>query len=50
MNMTSSEPNQSKTIFASGEVAKQWQQGKAFRDELNTASNEIMLDLANSRQ
>jgi ubiquinone/menaquinone biosynthesis C-methylase UbiE len=47
--MNSSEPNRSKTIFASGDVAKQWQQGKAFRDEVNTASNEKMLDLANLR-
>ena len=45
--MTSSDPNQSKTIFASGDVAKQWQRGKAFRDEVNAAANEIMLDLAN---
>jgi ubiquinone/menaquinone biosynthesis C-methylase UbiE len=45
--MTVSEPNQSKTIFASGDVAKQWQRGKAFRDDVNAGANEIMLDLAN---
>jgi len=49
MSMTSSDPSQSKTIFASGDVAKQWQQGKAHRDEVNATANEIMLDLANLR-
>ena len=47
MKMTFSEPSQSKTIFASGDVAKQWQRGKALRDEVNAAANEMMLDLAN---
>ena len=47
--MTSSDPSQSKTIFASGDVAKQWQRGKARRDEVNATANEIMLDLANLR-
>ena len=45
--MTPSEPNQSKTIFASGDVAKQWERGKSFRDEVNAGANETMLDLAN---
>jgi len=40
--MTSFDPSQSKTIFASGDVAKQWQRGKAHRAEVNAEANEIM--------
>jgi ubiquinone/menaquinone biosynthesis C-methylase UbiE len=47
MNMTSSEPNQSKTIFASRDVAEQWQRGKAHRNEVNAQANETMLEVAN---
>ena len=47
MMTMSSDPSHSKTIFASGDVAKKWQRGKAFRDEVNAAANEIMFDLAN---
>ena len=47
--MTSSNPSQTKTIFASGDVAKQWQRGKAHRDEVNAQANEMMLDLADLR-
>lgn len=44
----SSDPSQ-KPIFASGDVAKQWQRGKAHRDEINAAANEMMVDLASLR-
>jgi len=49
--MTTKSPNPSDTgsIFASSEVAEQWQRGKAQRDEVNAAANEMMLDLANLR-
>lgn len=47
--MTSSDPIQTKTIFASGDVAKQWERGKAHRHEVNAEANEMMLDLANLR-
>ena len=49
--MTTKSPNPSATgsIFASSEVAKQWQRGKAQRDEVNAPANEMMFDLANLR-
>jgi SAM-dependent methyltransferase len=49
--MTTKSPNPSDTgsIFVSREVAEQWQRGKAQRDEVNAAANEMMLDLANLR-
>src|SRR5262249_53467366 len=37
------------SIFASSEVAEQWQRGKALRDEINASANEMMLDLAKLR-
>jgi ubiquinone/menaquinone biosynthesis C-methylase UbiE len=49
--MTTKSPNPSDTgsIFASSEVAEQWQRGKAQRDEVNALANKMMLDLANLR-
>ena len=49
--MTTKSPDASDTgsIFASGEVAEQWQRGKAERDGINAAANEMMLDLVNLR-
>ena len=49
--MTNKSPNASGavSIFASSEVAAQWQRGKALRDEVNAPANEMMLDLANLR-
>jgi ubiquinone/menaquinone biosynthesis C-methylase UbiE len=49
--MSTKSPNPSATgsIFASSEVAEQWQRGKALRDEINASANEMMLDLANLR-
>jgi ubiquinone/menaquinone biosynthesis C-methylase UbiE len=46
--MTTKSPNPSDagSIFASSEVAEQWQRGKAQRDEVNALANEKMLDLA----
>jgi ubiquinone/menaquinone biosynthesis C-methylase UbiE len=47
--MTNKSPNASDagSIFASSEVAEQWQRGKAHRDEVNAPANEMMLELAN---
>jgi SAM-dependent methyltransferase len=49
--MTTKSPSPSATgsIFASSQVAAQWQRGKALRDEVNAPANEMMLDLANLR-
>jgi SAM-dependent methyltransferase len=49
--MTTNLPNPSATgsIFASSEVAEQWQRGKAQRDAINASANAMMLDLANLR-
>jgi len=49
--MTTRSPDTGETgsIFASGEVAEQWHRGKAERDDVNAAANEMMLDLANLR-
>src|ERR671919_1685319 len=49
--MTTKSPDASDTgsIFASGEVAEQWQRGKAERDGINAAANEMMLALVNLR-
>lgn len=47
MTTKSSDPSDVGSIFASGEVAEQWQRGKAQRDKVNAAANEKMLDLAN---
>ena len=49
--MTTKSPNPSETgsIFASSEVAEQWQRGRALRDEINASANEMMFDLANLR-
>jgi SAM-dependent methyltransferase len=49
--MTTKSPDAGDTasIFTSGEVAEQWQRGKAQRDDINAAANEMMLDLANLR-
>jgi ubiquinone/menaquinone biosynthesis C-methylase UbiE len=46
--MTNKSPDANATgaIFASSEVAEQWQRGKAQRDEVNALANEKMLDLA----
>jgi hypothetical protein len=45
--MTINSPGRSATgsIFASSEVAEQWQRGKSPRDEINASANETMLDL-----
>jgi SAM-dependent methyltransferase len=49
MNTKSPDASDTGSIFASGEVAEQWQRGKAQRDDVNAAANEMMLDLANLR-
>jgi ubiquinone/menaquinone biosynthesis C-methylase UbiE len=43
----SSDPGETESIFASSQVAEQWQRGKGQRDEINASANEMMLDLAN---
>jgi ubiquinone/menaquinone biosynthesis C-methylase UbiE len=49
--MTMKSPGSSETgsIFATGEVAEQWQRRKAQRDKVNAPANEMMFDLANLR-
>lgn len=47
MTTKAPDPSDVGSIFASGEVAEQWQRGKAQRDKVNAAANEKMLDLAN---
>jgi ubiquinone/menaquinone biosynthesis C-methylase UbiE len=42
-------PSEVRTIFTSGDVAEQYERGKAQRDEVNAPANEMMLDLANLR-
>jgi SAM-dependent methyltransferase len=49
MTTKSADPGDIGSIFSSGEVAEQWQRGKAQRDKVNAAANEMMLDLANLR-
>jgi ubiquinone/menaquinone biosynthesis C-methylase UbiE len=49
MTTRSPAPSESGTIFASTEVAEQWQRGKARREEVNAPANEMMLELANLR-
>lgn len=49
MSTRSPDPGETESIFASGEVAEQWHRGKAERDDVNAAANEMMLDLANLR-
>jgi ubiquinone/menaquinone biosynthesis C-methylase UbiE len=49
MTTKSPDANDTRSIFASGEVAEQWQRGKAQRDEVNAPANEMMLDLAHLR-
>ena len=47
MATRSPDPIETGTIFASGDVAEQWQRGKAQRDEVNSPANEVMIGLAN---
>lgn len=49
--MTNKSPDASETgsIFASGEVAEQWNRGKALRGEVTGPATEMMLNLANLR-
>lgn len=49
MTTRSPDPSETGSIFASGEVAEQWQRGKAQRDEINAPANQMMLDLVNLR-
>lgn len=49
MTTRSPAPNETESIFASREVAEQWQRGKAHRDEVTGPANEMMLDLASLR-
>ena len=49
MTTRSHDPGETDSIFASGEVAEQWQRGKVQRDEVNTVANEMMLNLADLR-
>ena len=49
MTTKSRDPSEIGSIFSSGEVAQQWQSGKAQRDKVNAAANEMMLDAANLR-
>jgi SAM-dependent methyltransferase len=42
-------PDETGSIFASPELAKQWHRGKAHRAEVTAPANEMMLDLANLR-
>ena len=49
MTAKSSDPGGTESIFASSQVAEQWQRGKVQRDEINASANEMMLDLANLR-
>jgi ubiquinone/menaquinone biosynthesis C-methylase UbiE len=49
MATKSPDASETGTIFASGEVAEQWQRGKVQRDEVNAVANEMMLNLADLR-
>ena len=49
MTTKSTDPSDIGSIFASSEVAEQWQSSKAGRDKVNAAANEMMLDVANLR-
>jgi SAM-dependent methyltransferase len=49
MTTKPADPSEIGSIFTSGEVAAQWQSGKAQREKVNAAANEMMLDLANVR-
>lgn len=49
MSTRSSAQTETESIFASPEVAEQWQRGKAHRAEVTGPANEMMLDLANLR-
>jgi len=49
MTTKSPDPSDIGSIFASSEVAEQWQSSKAGRDKVNAAANEMMLDVATLR-
>jgi hypothetical protein len=49
MTTRSTDPNEIGSMFASDAVAAQWQSGRAQREKVNAAANEMLLDLANLR-
>jgi ubiquinone/menaquinone biosynthesis C-methylase UbiE len=49
MTTRSPAPTETRSIFASREVAEQWQRGKAHRAEVTGRANEMMLNLADLR-
>ena len=49
MTIKSPDPSDIGSIFGSSEVAEQYQRGKAQRDKVNAAANEMMLNLADLR-
>jgi ubiquinone/menaquinone biosynthesis C-methylase UbiE len=46
MTAKSPDPNDIGSVFSSSDVAARWQSGKAGRDKVNAAANEMMIDAA----